>query len=64
MKIATSLALLSVSSATGFVLFLPMILNGGEMRVYEYNPIILWGEFLTCMACTVLGISGIVRKSR
>lgn len=58
-KRVLAVALFAVSGATGFMVFLPLIRNDGAMWFHEYNPVIRWGEFLTCMAFMALGFIGL-----
>ena len=53
-----------VSMATGLVIFLPMIVNGGAMEFHEHNLFMRWGEFLFCMSGTALGIVGAVKGGK
>jgi hypothetical protein len=52
-------ALVCIAGATGLVIFLPMIVNGGAMEFREPNLFIRWGEFVFCMASMVLGFIGL-----
>ena len=63
MQLVVSAALAGVSTATGFVFFLPLIVNGDTV-FYEHNLVILYGEFGLCVAFMALGIAGVVKAAK
>ena len=62
LRIATALALVGVSSATGIVFFGYMVLHHGEGRFYEHIGAVLWFEFLLCLGLAVLGFVAYVAE--
>lgn len=63
MRILVGVALFATSLATALTVMLPLAIYG-EVRLYDYYPVIRWGEFSVCVLCAGLGLAQAIREKR